>query len=338
MTWFKLPLFVWAMYATNLVMVLATPVLSLVLLLIALERLIGIGVFDPKLGGDPVLYQHLFWFYSHPAVYIMVLPGMGVASEIIPAFAHKKVFGYKFIAFSALAIAFFGFLVWGHHLFVTTQSVYASMLFSVMSFIVAVPSAIKVFNWTATLYKGSITYDAPMIYALSFVGLFTIGGLTGLFLATLSADIVLHATYFVIAHFHYIMVGGTVSAFLGGLHFWWPKMTGRMYPEIWARFAALVLFIGFNLTFFPQFLLGLAGMPRRYFSYPPDFQSLNVLSSAGAVVLGVGYLLPLAYLLWSLRYGKHATDNPWEAEGLEWQTTSPPPVHNFHQLPVIKET
>jgi cytochrome c oxidase subunit 1 len=305
------------------------------LALLAAERLLHIGIFDPALGGDPLLFQHLFWFYSHPAVYIMVLPAMGVASEIIPCFARKRVFGYRFMAYAILGIASIGFLVWGHHMFVSGQSVYASMVFSLLSFLVAIPSAIKVFNWTATLYKGRITFSAPMLYALGFVGLFTIGGLTGLTLASLALDVHLTDTYYVIAHFHYIMVGGSVMAYFGGLHFWWPKMTGRMYPEMWARIAALIIFFGFNLTFFPQYLLGYEGMPRRYHAYPPEFQVLNILSSAGASILAVGYLLPLGYLLWSLFYGKRAEANPWHATGLEWQTSAPPPKHNFERTPTV---
>jgi len=335
MTWFRLPLFVWANYATSIILVLATPVLAMTLALLAAERLLHIGIFDPALGGDPLLFQHLFWFYSHPAVYIMVLPAMGVASEIIPCFARKRVFGYRFMAYAILGIASIGFLVWGHHMFVSGQSVYASMVFSLLSFLVAIPSAIKVFNWTATLYKGRITFSAPMLYALGFVGLFTIGGLTGLILASLALDVHLTDTYFVIAHFHYIMVGGSVMAYLGGIHFWWPKMTGRMYPEMWGRIAALMIFFGFNLTFFPQYLLGYEGMPRRYHAYPPEFQVLNILSSAGASILAIGYLLPLGYLLWSLFYGKRAEANPWHATGLEWQTSSPPPKHNFERTPTV---
>jgi cytochrome c oxidase subunit 1 len=331
MGWFRLPLFVWANYATSLILVLATPVLAMTLVLLAIERLFQVGIFDPALGGDPLLFQHLFWFYSHPAVYIMVLPAMGVASEIIPCFARRPVFGYRFMAYAILAIAVIGFLVWGHHMFVSGQSVYAGMVFSLLSFMVAVPSAIKVFNWTATLYKGSIRFGAPMLYALGFVGLFTIGGLTGLFLAALA----LSDTYFVVAHFHYIMVGGSVMAYLGGIHFWWPKITGRMYSEAWGRLAAVIIFAGFNLTFFPQYLLGYAGMPRRYHTYPEEFQLLHVLSSAGAVTLAVGYLLPLGYLAWSLRYGRAAPPNPWQATGLEWQAASPPPAHNFAQPPVV---
>ena len=335
MTWFRLPLFVWANYATSIILVLATPVLAMTLALLAAERLLHIGIFDPALGGDPLLFQHLFWFYSHPAVYIMVLPAMGVASEIIPCFARKRVFGYRFMAYAILGIASIGFLVWGHHMFVSGQSMYASMVFSLLSFLVAIPSAIKVFNWTATLYKGRITFSAPMLYALGFVGLFTIGGLTGLVLASLALDVHLTDTYFVIAHFHYIMVGGSVMAYLGGIHFWWPKMTGRMYPEMWARIAALMIFFGFNLTFFPQYLLGYEGMPRRYHAYPPEFQVFNILSSAGASILAIGYLLPLGYLLWSLFYGKRADANPWHATGLEWQTLSPPPKHNFERTPTV---
>jgi cytochrome c oxidase subunit 1 len=333
--WFRLPLFVWAIYATSLILVLATPVLAMTLTLVAIERLFGIGIFNPALGGDPLLFQHLFWFYSHPAVYIMVLPAMGVASEIIPCFARRPVFGYRFMAYAILGIASIGFLVWGHHMFVSGQSLYAGMVFSLLSFLVAIPSAIKVFNWTATLYKGSITFSAPMLYALGFVGLFTIGGMTGLFLAAIALDVHLTDTYFVIAHFHYIMVGGSVMAYLGGIHFWWPKISGRLYPEMWARAAALLIFFGFNLTFFPQYLLGYLGMPRRYHEYPPELQVLNIFSSAGAVVLAVGYLLPLGYLGWSLFCGKSAPGNPWEATGLEWQTASPPPQHNFEETPQV---
>jgi cytochrome c oxidase subunit 1 len=335
LTWFRLPLFIWAIYATSIIFILGTPVIAVTLLLVGLERLFNLGIFDPARGGDPVLFQHLFWFYSHPAVYIMVLPAMGVESELITAFARRRVFGYSFVAFSSVAIAVIGFLVWGHHMFVAGQSVHAGLIFSFLSFLVAIPSAIKVFNWTATLHRGSISYDAPMLYALGFIGLFTIGGLTGLFLASVGVDVHVHDTYFVIAHFHYIMVGGSVMAYLGGIHFWWPKMTGRTYPEPVARIAALVVFLGFNLTFFPQFVLGYLGMPRRYHAYPPEFQVLNVMSSAGASILAVGYVLPLIYLIWSLRYGRAAGKNPWGAWGLEWQTTSPPPTHNFDVTPRV---
>lgn len=337
MTWSRLPLFIWSIYATSGILVLATPVLAITLALIGLERIFKIGIFDPALGGDPILFQHLFWFYSHPAVYIMILPGLGVVSELIACFSRKRVFGYTFVAGSSVAIAFFGFLVWGHHMFVSGQSIYASLTFSFLSFLVSIPSAVKVFNWTATLYKGSIWMQTPLIYALSFIGLFTLGGLTGLFLAALAIDVHVHDTYFVVAHFHYIMVGGMVSAYLGGIHFWWPKISGRMYPESWAKVAALLLFIGFNLTFFPQFFLGYLGMPRRYHSYPSEFQALHIMSTLGASILAVGYLLPLAYLLWSLVYGKRALSNPWSATGLEWQTPSPPPEHNFNRSPVVTE-
>ena len=335
LTWFRLPLFTWAMYGTSVIQILATPVLAVTILLLAVERLLGVGIFDPAIGGDPLLFQHLFWFYSHPAVYIMVLPAMGVISEVIPTFSRKRIFGYKFIALSTLAITFFGFLVWGHHMFVSGQSMYGALVFSLLSYLVSIPSAIKVFNWTATLYKGSVSWDTPMIYALGFIGFFIIGGLTGLFLAAVGMDVHLHDTYFVVAHFHYIMVGGTVMGYLAGVHYWWPKMFGRTYPEWLGRFAAFTIFIGFNLTFFPQFLLGFLGMPRRYHMYPEEFQVLNVLSTAGASVLGFGYLIPMGYLLWSLRYGKRVGPNPWRADGLEWQTTSPPPTHNFHGTPEV---
>jgi cytochrome c oxidase subunit I len=335
MTFGRMPLFLWSHYATAIIQLLATPVLAIALLLVGLERLFNIGIFNPQLGGDPVLFQHLFWFYSHPAVYIMVLPGMAVVSEVVACFSHKRVFGYTFVALASVSIAVLGFLVWAHHMFVAGISVYAGLVFSFLSYMVAVPSAIKVFNWTATMYKGSIRLTTPMIYALGFIGLFTMGGMTGLFLACLGVDVHVTDTYFVVAHFHYIMVGGAVSAFLGGIHFWWPKITGKMYPDGWGQIAATILFIGFNLTFFPQFILGYLGMPRRYQAYPPEFQVFNVLSSAGASILGIGYLLPLFYLLWSLRYGKDAGPNPWHAAGLEWQVASPPPKYNFETTPVV---
>jgi cytochrome c oxidase subunit 1 len=337
MTWGRLPLFVWAHYATSLVMVLGTPVLAISVSLVAVERLFHVGIFDPALGGDPILFQHLFWFYSHPAVYIMVLPAMGVVSEIVPCFARRPIFGYHFMAGAVLAIAVIGFLVWGHHMFVSSQSMYAGMVFSALSFLVAIPSAIKVFNWTATLYKGSIRFDTPMLYALGFVGLFTIGGLTGLILATVGLDVHVHDTYFVVAHFHFIMVGGAVMAYLGGIHFWWPKVSGRMYNELLGKLSALLVFVGFNLTFFPQFLLGYLGMPRRYYTYPEEFQVLNVMSTAGASILAIGYVLPLGYLVFSLWQKPTAGPNPWRATGLEWQTSSPPPSHNFDVLPVVTE-
>ena len=335
LTWFRLPLFVWGQYATSLIQVLATPVLAITVLLLAAERLFHIGIFDPKYGGDPVLFQHFFWFYSHPAVYIMILPAMGVISEIVAAFARKRIFGYKFVAFASVAIAVFGFLVWAHHMFVAGISVYAGAVFSILSMAVAVPSAVKVFNWTATLYKGSVLWETPMLYALGFIGVFVIGGLTGVMLATLGLDAHIHDTYFLVAHFHYVMVGSAVMGYLGGLHFWWPKLVGRMYPRFASKFAAIVVFIGFNVTFFPQFILGYLGMPRRYHTYPPEWQTLNVMSSAGATILGVGYLIPMLYLIWSLKFGPKASANPWGAVGLEWETTSPPPVHNFAVPPVV---
>ncbi len=335
MTWFRMPLFVWSHYAASILMVLGTPVLAIALVLVALERVFGIGVFDPTKGGDPLLFQHLFWFYSHPAVYIMILPGMGVISEVISTFSRKRVFGYTAVAFSSVAIALFGFFVWEHHMFIMGVSNYSALVFSLLTMLVAVPSAIKIFNWAFTLQKGSITFETPMLYAFGFMGLFTIGGLTGVFLGSLGMDIHLTETYFIVAHFHFVMVGGMLMAFLAGVHFWWPKMTGRMYPEALSKLAAVVTFIGFNLTFLPQFILGYLGMPRRYHAYPPEFQVLNVLSTAGATVLGVGYLLPVIYLAWSLKYGAIAGNNPWQATGLEWQIQSPPLTENFTEIPIM---
>jgi cytochrome c oxidase subunit 1 len=335
MTWMRLPLFVWGIYAVSVVMLTATPVLAMDTFLLGVERFVGVGLFDPNHGGDPLLWQHMFWFYSHPAVYIMILPAMGVVSEIIPCYARRPIFGYSGMTMALMAIAILSFFVWAHHMFVAGISVYSGVAFSLLTFFVAVPSAIKVFNWTVSLHKGSISFDAPMLYALGFVLLFTLGGVTGLMLATLGIDVDVHGTYFVIAHFHYIMVGATVSAFFGALHYWWPKMTGRLYPEIWARFAAILTYVGFNLTFFPQFVLGYLGMPRRSYTYPPEWQSWNLLSSAGASILALAYILPLLYLGWSLFFGRKASANPWRATGLEWATPSPPPQHNFERTPVV---
>jgi cytochrome c oxidase subunit 1 len=337
LTWFRLPLFLWSMYATSIIFILAMPVIAITMVLLMLERFLHFGFFDPALGGDPILFQHLFWFFGHPEVYVLVLPAMGVISELIATFSRKRIFGYSFVAFSSVAIAALSFLVWGHHMFVSGESLYSGLVFSFFSFAVAIPSAVKVFNWTATLYKGSISFEAPMLYALGFIGLFTMGGLTGLFLATLAIDVHVHDTYFIVAHFHFIMVGGAVMGYLGGIHYWWPKMTGRMYSDRWARIAAVLVFVGFILTFGPQFILGYLGMPRRYAVYPPEFQTLNVLSSAGASILAVGYVIPLIYLIWSARYGPVAGPNPWGAKGLEWTTTSPPPTENFDVTPVVTE-
>jgi cytochrome c oxidase subunit I len=337
MTWFRLPLFIWALYATSVIFILAMPVIAITLALIALERIFHVGIFDPALGGDPILFQHLFWFFGHPEVYILILPSMGVISELVAAGCRKRIFGYSFVAFSSVAIAAISFMVWGHHMFLTGQSVYAGFVFSALSFAVAIPSAIKIFNWTATMHKASVSYDAPMLYAIGFIGLFTIGGLTGLFLASLGTDVHLHDTYFVVAHFHYVMVGGAIMGYLGGLHLWWPKMTGKLYPEAWARFACLLVFAGFNLTFGPQFILGYLGMPRRYAVYPAEFQVLNVMSSAGASILAVGYVIPLIYFTWSALKGPVAGPNPWGAKGLEWTIPSPPPTNNFDETPIVTE-
>lgn len=333
MTWFRMPLFVWAIYATAIIQVLATPVLGITMVLLIMERVFSIGIFDPAMGGDPVLYQHFFWFYSHPAVYIMILPGMGIISELIAVFSHKKIFGYKAIAFSSIAIALVSFLVWGHHMFTSGQSEIASMIFSFLTFLVGIPSGIKVFNWVATMYKGSLAFQAPMLYTHAFLSLFTIGGLTGIFLGALSVDIHLHDTYFVVAHFHYVMMGGTVMAFLGGLHYWWPKIWGKMYSEFWALIASVFVYIGFNVTFFPQFIIGLQGMPRRYYTYIDQYQSMHVLSTIGTGILGLGFIIMAAYLIHSIFKGKDAPKNPWNALTFEWMLSSPPPPGNFTVTP-----
>ncbi len=337
MTWFKMPLFLWATYSTSIIQVLATPVLGITVLLLTLERVLGIGIFDPKLNGDPVTFQHFFWFYSHPAVYIMILPAMGIISELIAVHSHKGIFGYRFIAYSSVAIALFGFLVWGHHMFTSGMSDVASIIFSALTFTVSIPSAIKVFNWLATMYKGTISLTAPMLYALSFIFLFTIGGLTGLFLGPLSLDRHLHDTYFVVAHFHYVMMGGTLVALLGGAFHWWPKMTGRMYNEFLGCVSAIVVFIGFNLTFLPQFVLGTRGMPRRYATYKIEFQDLHVVSTIGAFVLGLGLLIALVALVHAIFRGRKAPSNPWGGATLEWNCSSPPPFYNFERPPTVSD-
>jgi cytochrome c oxidase subunit I len=334
-TWNRLPLFVWAIYATAVIQVLATPVLAITLLLLIVERTLNIGIFDPAMGGDPVLFQHFFWFYSHPAVYIMILPGFGIISELIAVHSRKHIFGYKAIALSSVAIAIISFLVWGHHMFVSGQSELAGVVFSFLTFAVAVPTAIKVFSWVATLYKGSIEFNTPMLYALMFMFTFTIGGLTGIPLAALSVDVHLHDTYFVVAHFHYVMMGGTIIAFIGGIHHWWPKMFGRMYSERAGKIGALFTFVGFNMTFFNQFVMGQQGMPRRYWSYAPQFQQQHVLSTFGSYILGAGFVWIAIYLLHSLKYGKTASRNPFGGASLEWDTQSPPIEHNFHGQPVV---
>lgn len=335
LTWDKLPLFCWGLYATSIIQILATPVLAITIMLVAMERILGIGIFDPALGGDPILYQHFFWFYSHPAVYIMIVPGFGIVSEIVSTFSKKTVFGYWAIAISSLAIAFIGFLVWGHHMYVSGQAGMASMVFSFLTFLVGIPTGIKMFNWLATMYKGSIKLDTPLLYILGFFFLFLIGGLTGIALATLAIDVHLHDTYYVVAHFHFVMVGGMVMAFMGGLHYWWPKMFGRMYNQTLAKIACFLIFIGFNITFLPQFVMGSQGMPRRYFNYIDQFQAFHQISTIGSFVLGIGFLIAIAYFIHSIFYGKKVGANPWGSRALEWQVASPVPHHNFEHTPLI---
>ncbi|MCF7805859.1 MAG: cytochrome c oxidase subunit I [Candidatus Marinimicrobia bacterium] len=336
MTWYKMPLFVWGLYATGIIQVLATPVLGITLVLLILERAFGIGIFDPAMGGDPVLFQHFFWFYSHPAVYIMILPGMGVISELISTFSHRKIFGYKAIAYSSVAIAFLSFGVWGHHMFVSGQSQYATLIFSFLTFLVAIPSGVKMFNWVSTMYKGSLTFETPMLFTLTFFFTFAIGGLTGIFLGATATDVHLTDTYFIVAHFHYVMMGGTIMAFFGGLYYWWPKIWGRMYNEAWGQISALLVFLGFNLTFFPQFIAGTQGMPRRYFLYPDKYQMLNVVSTTGSWILALGLVVMAVVLIHAMKWGRKAGKNPWGALTLEWMIDSPPPPHNFEETPKIE--
>jgi cytochrome c oxidase subunit 1 len=335
MTWFRMPLFLWATYATSIIQVLATPVLGITVLLLSAERLLGIGIFDPKLNGDPVTFQHFFWFYSHPAVYIMILPAMGIISELMSVHCHKGIFGYRMIAYSSVAIALFGFLVWGHHMFTSGMADVTTIVFSALTFTVSIPSAIKVFNWLGTMYQGTVSLNTPMLYALAFIFLFTIGGLTGLPLGALALDMHMHDTYFVVAHFHYVMMGGTLVAFLGGLFHWWPKMTGKMFNDNVGMISAAIVFVGFNLTFLPQFVLGTRGMPRRYATYLEEFQDLHRLSTIGSLTLGIGLLVALLVLLHSLFYGRRAPTNPWGGATLEWVCSSPPPHDNFATAPTV---
>ena len=335
LSWDKLPLFCWGLYATSIIQILATPVLAITILLVGMERILGIGIFDPALGGDPILYQHFFWFYSHPAVYIMIVPGFGIVSEIISTFSRKTIFGYWAIALSSLAIAFIGFLVWGHHMFVSGQASLASMVFSFLTFLVGIPTGIKMFNWLSTMYKGSIKLDTPLLYVLGFFFLFTVGGLTGIALATIAIDVHLHDTYYVVAHFHFVMVGGLVMAFMAGLHYWWPKMFGVMYNQTLAKIACFLIFVGFNVTFLPQFVMGSQGMPRRYFNYIDQFQYFHQISTVGSFILGIGFILAIGYFIHSIFYGKKTVANPWGSRATEWQIPSPAPPHNFEYTPVM---
>ncbi len=337
MDWLRLPLFIWGMYATSIIQVVATPVVGITFLLLAMERLFGIGFFDPAKGGDPLLFQHFFWFYSHPVVYVMILPAMGIISEVVPVFSRKPIFGYKAIAYSSLAIAFIGFFVWGHHMFVSGMSKTASIIFSFLTFFVAVPTAVKVFNWIATMYKGSITFESPMLYALTFIFLFTFGGLTGMFLGALATNVHVHDTYFIVAHFHYTMMGGTVVGFLAGLHYWFPKMTGRMLSEKTARWGWLLTFVGFNVTFLTQFFLGYQGMPRRWAEYPSQYQGLNIVSTVGSWILAAGILVMFVNFVRGLYAGDPAPANPWKGLTLEWRTASPPTTENFESPPVVTD-
>ena len=337
MTWDRLPVFIWASYATAVIQTLATPVVGMTLVLLIMERVFGVGIFAPELGGDPVLFEHFFWFYSHPVVYIMVLPAFGIVGEIIPVFSRKPIFGYKAVAYASLAIALAGFIVWAHHMFVAGISDVSAYYFTAATFLVAIPTAIKVFNWVSTMYKGSISLDAPMLYAIGFIFLFMIAGTTGVFLAVLAVDVYYHDTYFVVAHFHYTIQGGAVIGLIAGLHFWFPKISGRMYNENVAKLGWLLVFVGFNLTFLPQFVLGMEGMPRRYHGYLPEFESMHTLSSIGAIVNAFGYTFALVNLAWAAKFGKYAPRNPYKSLSLEWETQSPPIHENFEETPTVED-
>jgi cytochrome c oxidase subunit 1 len=338
LTWDKVPLMVWGIYATSIIQVLATPIVGMTLVMLILERVLDIGIFNPAKGGDPILFEQFFWFYSHPVVYIMILPGFGIISEILPVFARRPIFGYKAIAYSSLAIALVSFIVWGHHMFVSGMSDWARWVFSFLTFFVAVPTAIKIFNWISTLWRGSIHFSIPMLYALGFIFMFSIAGLTGTHLAVLETDIFLHDTYFVVAHFHYTMQGGTVIALFAGLHYWFPLMTGRMYNRKVAFWGWLLLFIGFNLTFFPQFFLGMEGMPRRYYDYLPQFQTWHMISTFGSWINGGSYALIMGHLLYAAFRGKKAEANPFNSLGVEWKATLPPHKYNFAEVPTFPAT
>ena len=335
MGFFRMPLFVWGIYSTAIIQVLATPVLAITLLLLTLERIFGIGIFDPKLGGDPVLFQHFFWFYSHPAVYIMILPAMGIVSELMATFSRNNIFGYKAIAFSSIGIALVSFFVWGHHMFVSGQSEAANFLFSIITMLVGVPTAIKVFNWVSTMYKGSLSFETPFLYALGFIFVFLIGGMTGIVLATIALDVHVHDTYYVVAHFHYVMVGGTLFPLVGAIFYWFPKMFGRMYSEVLGRSAFALIFIGFNVTFFPLFFAGTQGMPRRYYDYIKPYETLNQISTVGSWLISAGFLVVLVAIIHALLKGPKAPENPWDGRTLEWQTQSPPIHENFSKQPEV---
>jgi cytochrome c oxidase subunit 1 len=338
MTWHRMPLFAWSLYATGWVQILATPIIAITLMLVLLERVFGIGVFDPAKGGDPVLYQHLFWIYSHPAVYIMILPAMGAITEIIPTFAHRTIFGYRFIAYSSVAIAALGSLVWAHHMFTSGISDMASLVFSLLTFLVAIPSAIKVFNWVSTLYKGSIDLQPPMLYALSFIFLFCIGGLTGVMQGALAVNVHVHDTYFIVGHFHYVMFGGTGFGFFAALLYWFPKMFGKMYNRRVATVAWFPLFIGFNVLYFTMLVLGWEGMPRRYYDHLPQYHTLHVVATVGSWFLVSGILILLGNFVVALFKGEKAEMNPWGGITLEWTIPSPPPVENFEEIPTITQS
>ena len=337
MTWFRMPLFAWGLYATAWIQLLATPIIGITLLMIVAERFLGVGLFDPSLGGDPILYQHLFWIYSHPAVYVMVLPAMGVISEIIPTFSQRKIFGYKAIVFSSLFIAFVGYTVWGHHMFTSGMSGPARVIFSILTFLVAIPSAIKVFNWLATMYGGSIDLKPAMLYALGFIFLFLIGGLTGLVVGALATDVHLHDTYFVVGHFHYVMFGGTGFAFIAALYYWFPKIYGRMFNIKWANIGFWFMFVGFNLLYFPMLIVGIMGMPRRYYDYLPQFHLPNIISTVGSWVLVTGLIIMIINLVKARRSGGPVVKNPWNGLTLEWTVDSPPTLENFEEIPIITE-
>jgi cytochrome c oxidase subunit 1 len=340
MTMFKVPMFSWAVLVTQAIILFSTPVLAGALTMALTDRMFGTSFFHPAAGGDPVLWQHLFWFYSHPAVYIMVLPGMGMVSQVLPVFSSKRLFGYKGLVFATAGIGLIGFLVWGHHMFSTGMDPALRRFFSFMSMVIAVPTGVKIWSWIATIWGGSIRFRTGMLFAIGFLSLFVIGGITGVWLALVPFDVQVHDTYFVVAHLHYVLFGGSLMAIMAGMYYWFPKISGRMYHEGWGKVHFWLTFVGMNLTFMPMHFMGLLGMPRRIYTYAPQYAGWNAVASLGSAVLGVGMLIFVLNMLLSLWRGARAPVDPWDHKEfnrtLEWTVSSPPPAENFSTIPVIR--